>query len=68
MSVDATDPIALALAAAPDTPAGRQAAWYLRRLHGLGEGATLADQAHYAPSMPDGFRAPATDTAQRQPR
>ena len=59
------DPVLHALESAPATPAGRQAAWYLARLHSLGDGATLADQAHYAPTMPVGFRTPKTDEAQR---
>jgi hypothetical protein len=59
------DPIAQALEQAPATPAGAQAAWYLARLHALGEGAGLADQARYAPSLPEVFRAAATDAAVR---
>lgn len=61
------DPIAEALAGAPDTPAGRQAAWYLGRLHALGEGVSLADRARYAPSMPaPPFRATATEAEVRE--
>jgi len=59
------DPIAQALETAPATPAGRQAAWYLGRVHGLGEGAGLADKARFGPTLPDAFRAPATDEAMR---
>lgn len=47
-----SDPVAIALDAAPDTPAGRQLAWYLGRLHSLGDGATVADLTHYLPSLP----------------
>ena len=61
-----SDPVLEALETAPATPAGRQAAWYLRRLHSLGDGAGLADQDHYAPTMPVGFRTPQTDEAQRE--
>jgi hypothetical protein len=60
-----TDPIAKTLASTPATPVGRQAAWYLERLHSLGSGATLADTARYGPTLPDGFRAAATDEAVR---
>jgi hypothetical protein len=59
------DAIAEALEQAPDTPAGRQAAWYLGRVHALGEGGGLADQAHFGPTLPDPFRAPRTDEAVR---
>jgi hypothetical protein len=59
------DPIADALKQAPATPAGRQVAWYLERLHTLGEGAELADKARFGPTLPDAFRAAATDEAVR---
>jgi hypothetical protein len=59
------DPIAEALAQAPATPAGRQAAWYLARVHALGEGATLADLERYGPTLPDVFRKPTTDEGVR---
>ena len=59
------DPIVQALAQAPATPAGRQAAWYLARLHRLGAGAALADQDHYAPVLAANFRAATTDEAVR---
>jgi len=58
------DPIVQALAKAPDTPAGRHAAWYLGRLHSLGEGVGLADQARFAPTLP-AFHAATTDEAVR---
>lgn len=61
-----SDAVTQALEGAPATPAGRQAAWYLTRLQSRGEGASLADQEHYAPTMPAGFRLPATDEAQRE--
>jgi hypothetical protein len=59
------DPIAYALEQAPATPAGRQAAWYLARLHSFGEGAELADKARFGPSLPDAFRDAATDESVR---
>jgi hypothetical protein len=59
------DAIAEALEQAPDTPAGRQAAWYLARLHGLGEGASLTDTQRFGPTLPDPFRGAATDAAVR---
>lgn len=59
-----SDPIAHALSTAPATPAGRAAAWYMARVHGLGEGGGLADQARFAPSLPEVFRA-RTDAAMR---
>src|SRR3954471_15997127 len=59
------DPVAQALETAPGTPAGRQAAWYLGRLHGLGDGAGLADQGRFGPTLPDPFRGAATDEAVR---
>jgi hypothetical protein len=59
------DPIAQVLEQAPDTPAGRQAAWYLARLHALGDGADLGDKARFGPGLPDAFRAAATDAAVR---
>jgi hypothetical protein len=59
------DPITHALEQAPVTPAGRQAAWYLERLHTLGKGAALADKARFGPTLPDAFRAAATDEAVR---
>lgn len=61
-----TDPIAQALESAPATPAGRQAAWYLERLHRVGEGADLADNDHFGPTLPDPFRGAATDAAVRE--
>jgi len=63
---DAADPIVQALAQAPATPAGRQAAWYLGRLHALGEGVSLADHARYAPTMSAPFRALASEEAVRE--
>ncbi|WP_293680924.1 hypothetical protein, partial [uncultured Phenylobacterium sp.] len=60
------DTIAQVLAQAPATPAGRQAAWYLARLHSAGEGATLADTERYGSTLPDGFRALTTDEAVRE--
>lgn len=59
------DAVAQVLAGAPPTPVGRQAAWYLGRLHALGEGASLDDQAHYAPEAPDYYRAATTDQVVR---
>lgn len=59
------DPIAQALEMAPTTPAGRQIAWYLGRLHSAGEGADLTDQDRYAPDLPGAFRAASTDEAVR---
>jgi hypothetical protein len=55
----ADEAIAAALERAPATPAGRQAAWYLARVHSLGDGASLADRARFA--LPDAFRGAATD-------
>jgi predicted N-acetyltransferase YhbS len=52
-----------AIAAAPATPAGRQAAWYLTRIHARGEGASLADLDHYAPAMIDRMRRIDSDEA-----
>lgn len=58
-----TDPVSQALESEPTTPAGRQAAWYLGCLHGHGQGATLRDQARYAPTLPDAFHAATSDAA-----
>lgn len=58
-----SDPVAQALAQAPQTPAGRQAAWYLGRVHALGEGSSPADKAHFGPTLPDFFRDASTDEA-----
>jgi hypothetical protein len=46
-----TGPVQDALDDPPATPAGRQAAWFLSRLHGQGEGATLADFERYSPTL-----------------
>jgi len=59
------DPVKDALQQAPAAPAGRQAAWYLARLHSLGDGAGLADKAHFGPTLPNPFGAAATDEAVR---
>ncbi len=55
------DPVEDALRSAPATPAGRQAAWYLRRVQDLGAGATLGDRAHFGPTLPGAFRECSTD-------
>src|SRR5262249_19577482 len=57
------DSVAQALEQAPDTPAGRQAAWYFANLDGFGEGATLADKDRFA--LPNAFRDVTTDEAMR---
>lgn len=59
------DPIARALEQAPATPAGRQAVWYLQRLHRLGEGADLDDKTRFGPTLSDAFRAATTEEAVR---
>jgi hypothetical protein len=59
------DPVASALEQAPATPAGRQAAWYLGRLHTLGEGADLTDKTRFSAFVPDALRAASTDEAAR---
>ena len=56
-----TDPVEEALSTAPATPAGRQAAWMVSRLHGQGEGADLADHERYAPSIAAQFAPTMTD-------
>jgi hypothetical protein len=60
-----TDAVEEALLAAPATAAGRQAAWWLTRIHRQGEGASLADQAHYTPELAARFRPPASDAEAR---
>ena len=55
------DPVTLALEQAPATPAGRQAAWYVDRLHTLGEGAGLGDKDRFGATLPDVLRAAASD-------
>ena len=55
-----------AIAASPDTPAGRQAAWWLTRIHRQGEGAGLADLQRYAPELVATFRPVASDEEFRE--
>jgi hypothetical protein len=57
-----SDTIAIALKQAPATPAGRQAAWYLGRLHAQGQGASLSDKAHFGPTLPEAFGPPGAET------
>ncbi len=56
-----SDLIADAIALAPASPAGRQAAWCLTRLHAAGEGASLADNEHYAPALAAELRPASSD-------
>lgn len=58
-----TDKVQKALDDPPATPAGRQAAWFLSRLHARGEGATPADFERYSPTLP-GWPPPAGSDAQ----
>jgi len=51
------DAVAESLRDAPATPAGRQATWWLTRIHQSGEGASLADLARYTPDLAARFRA-----------
>ena len=60
-----TNPVAASLAAAPATPAGRLAAWYLERVQASGDGAGLADRANFGPTLPNIFRGADTDQAVR---
>jgi hypothetical protein len=59
------DPFAEALAQAPATPAGRQAAWWLASLQAQGQGSSLADKARFAPTVENVFRGATTDTGVR---
>jgi hypothetical protein len=45
-----TETISAAIAQIPDTPVGRQLRWHLTMITSAGEGASLADLAHYSPS------------------
>jgi hypothetical protein len=52
-----------AIAAAPASPAGRQAAWYLMRIQTRGAEASLADLDRYTPAMIERMRRTETDEA-----
>jgi hypothetical protein len=54
MSEPVIDAVQYALNEPPPTPAGRQAAWFLSRLHAQGKGATLADFERYSPMLAGG--------------
>jgi hypothetical protein len=45
-----TETISAAIAQIPDTPVGRQLRWHLKMITTAGEGASLADLAHYSPA------------------
>jgi hypothetical protein len=60
------DDVEAAIAASPDTPAGRQAGWWLTNLHRQGEGASLADFQRYAPELAARFRPVASDEEVRE--
>ena len=45
----------------PDTPAGKQLAWYLDRVASAGEGATMADRDHFAPRLSSARWVPTRD-------
>lgn len=50
------DDVPQAIGQAPATPAGRQAAWCLARIHGRGEGAGAADFDRYTPELAERIR------------
>ena len=52
-----------AIDAAPAMPAGRQAAWVLRRVHTAGEGGSLADLDRFTPAMVERWRRTDSDEA-----
>ncbi|HEV2365651.1 MAG TPA: hypothetical protein VGS12_15785 [Caulobacteraceae bacterium] len=56
----AANDIEAALAAAPATPAGRQAAWYLSRILAAGAGAGVADFDRYVPALAERLGVPVT--------
>ena len=60
-----TDPVEGAIEAAPATPAGRQAAWMLGRVHTAGEGASLADLDRFTPALAARWRRTDSDEAIR---
>ena len=59
------DEVEAAIATSPDTPAGRQAGWWLRTIHGQGQDAGLADLQRYAPELAARFRPVASDDEMR---
>src|SRR5689334_9531070 len=59
------DPMDEALEGAPATPAGRQAAWYLRRVQAAGAAGERADRARVGPTLPNFFRQAETDAQVR---
>lgn len=61
-----SDDIEQAIMAAPATVAGRQAAWWLTRIHRRGEGASVADYDRYTPELAARFRPIATDADARE--
>jgi hypothetical protein len=54
-----------AIGGAPATPAGRQAAWVLGRVHAGGEGASLADLDRFTPTLAARWRRTDSDEAIR---
>ncbi|HEY2049752.1 MAG TPA: hypothetical protein VGH03_10435, partial [Caulobacteraceae bacterium] len=60
------DDVEAAIAASPDTPAGRQAVWWLTRVHRQGDGAGLSDLQRYAPELAARFRSVASDEEFRE--
>jgi len=56
-------PVEEAIEGAPATPAGRQAAWVLGRVHTGGEGASLADLDRFTPAMAVRWRRTDSDEA-----
>ena len=54
-----------AIEGAPATPAGRQAAWVLGRVHAGGEGASLADLERFTPALAARWRRTDSDEAMR---
>ena len=64
MADDVPEAIGEAIGRAPATPAGRQAAWCLSRVHSRGEGATASDFDHYAPELADRLRSRSEDATE----
>lgn len=58
-------PVEEAIEGAPATPAGRQAAWVLGRVHTAGEGASLADLDRFVPALVARWRHSDSDAAVR---
>ncbi|HLZ83898.1 MAG TPA: hypothetical protein VKQ54_10065, partial [Caulobacteraceae bacterium] len=56
-------PVEEAIEGAPATPAGRQAAWVLARVHAAGAGASLADLDRFTPEMAARWRRTDSDEA-----